>query len=105
MPFIVGGLGLASIGVGTVFGAMASSSHSDALSERQQEKASDLDATANNQATIANIGFIAGGVLLATGVTWWLLDGKNKKKQSTGGSSPSLHVGAAPGFVGAGGEF
>jgi len=103
MPFVLGGLGLVGVGVGAVFGVMASSSHSDALSERQQEKASDLDATANSQATIANIGFIAGGVLLATGVTWWLLDGK--RKQTTGRASPSLHVGAAPGFVGAGGAF
>lgn len=102
IPFILGGVGLASIGVGTVFGVMASSNHSDATSERQQDKASDLDATANTQATIANIGFIAGGVLLATGVTWWLLDGK---KQRTGSSSPSIHVGAAPNFVGAGGVF
>ena len=101
LPWIVGGVGVAGLAAGTVFAVMASSSHNDATTERQQQKAADLDASASNQATIANVAFIAGGVLVAGGVAWWWLDGRSKRT----GAVTAWQLGVGPGFVGAGGQF
>jgi hypothetical protein len=65
---IVGGVGIAGLAVGTVFGLMASSEWSNAQKDQRQ---SEVD-TANSQALVSTIGFIAGGVLVAGGAILWL---------------------------------
>lgn len=72
---VVGGVGIAGLAVGTVFGLMASSSWSTAQSEQQKglwPQDSNDQKTASNQATVSTIGFIAGGVLVAGGAILWL---------------------------------
>ena len=65
--WITGGVGVAGLALGTVFGVMAMSdkngAHCDASGACDPGKLSD----ANSAATISTVGFIAGGVLLAGG--------------------------------------
>jgi hypothetical protein len=60
----VGGIGLA---VGTVFGILAVSSNSQAHCVNHVCEAGPLS-NAKSQATVANVGFIAGGILAAAGL-------------------------------------
>jgi hypothetical protein len=72
---IVGGaVGVAGLGVGTVFGILASSSWKNAQHDCPTRtgcpaKAMNERSTALTDATVSTIGFIAGGVLLAGGLT------------------------------------
>jgi tetratricopeptide (TPR) repeat protein len=95
-PYIVAGLGAAGLVAGAAFGLVANSKHDNAASERVQQTAIDQQDSAKSLATISTISFIAGGVLLAGGVTWWLLDTPPKKTQ---GSAPTTRVGVSPSFV------
>jgi hypothetical protein len=74
-----GGVGLAGIVVGTALGFIAKSTYDSALSQDCGGNLSRCSATgvsqvnsAHGQATGATVGFVAGGVLLAGGVTLWL---------------------------------
>jgi len=98
MPYILGGAGLVGLGVGTVFGIVASSHESDAKSEPVQQKAIDDRDSGKTAATLANVSFVIGGVLVVAGVTWFVLDRSSKKSSATG-----LLVG--PGYVGLQGGF
>ncbi|MBS2019442.1 MAG: tetratricopeptide repeat protein [Deltaproteobacteria bacterium] len=101
LPYVVGGVGVASVVTGAVFGAMASGKESDAQAEPVQTAAIDLRDTGKGFATISNITIIAGGALVAAGVVWWILDTPKSKRR--GGLAP--RVGLAPGFVSIGGEL
>ena len=102
---VLGAAGLAGVGVGAVFGVLAirdwSSSKSECASPtcpspNYEAAVSDHD-RAETSATIATAGFIAGGVLLATGVVAWLTS------PSTGAeSTASFHLSPAlgPGLAG-----
>ena len=74
----VGALGLIGLGVGTGFGLVAGSKWKDASSKcpdggRCADAASYESArAARSAATISTVGFVAGGVLLATGVVLFL---------------------------------
>jgi tetratricopeptide (TPR) repeat protein len=99
LPYVVGGVGVAGLASGVVFGLMASSKHSSATSpSTSQQSAIDQQDTAKSFATISTVSFIVGGVLVAAGATWWVIDGKNAGKQGTG-AAPALRVGLAPGFL------
>jgi tetratricopeptide (TPR) repeat protein len=100
-PYIVAGAGGVGLVLGSVFGLMALSHRSDARSEPTQQRAIDLDNQAQSLATVSTISFIAGSVLVAGGVAWWVLE----EKGMTGSASPSVRVGIAPGFVGATGTL
>lgn len=62
------GLGALGIGIGSAFGLMASSDKSDAACDSAGYCESDALASARSNATVANVGFIAGGALLAAGL-------------------------------------
>ncbi len=68
MGWITGGVGVAGLALGTIFGIMAmgdkNGAHCDASGACDPGKLSD----ANSAATISTVGFIAGGVLVAGGV-------------------------------------
>jgi hypothetical protein len=76
---VLGAAGLAGLGVGTVFGVLAihdwSSSKNECASPtdcpNHPAAVSDHD-RAETSSTIATVGFVAGGVLLATGIVAWL---------------------------------
>lgn len=98
-PYIVAGVGVAGIATGVVFGLLSQSKHdSAASSSTSQVDAIDNQDSAKSFATISTISFIAGGVLVAAGATWWILDGKGTSKPATTGSQ-SFRVGLTPGFL------
>jgi hypothetical protein len=71
--FVVGGLGLAGVVVGSVLGLMASSSNDESMGYcRTETFCSDegiaLRETAQDEATGSTVGFVAGGALLAAGL-------------------------------------
>jgi tetratricopeptide (TPR) repeat protein len=79
-PYVVAGVGVVGIGAGAVFGVLALSKKDSAVSEPIQQKSMDLKDSADSLATVSTVSFIAGGVLLAVGATWWLLDGGSSSK-------------------------
>jgi len=101
-PYVVGGVGAAGLVVGSVFGLMAISHRNDARTEPVQQTAIDLDSKAQTQATISTVSFVVGGVLLAGGVAWWLIEAGSK---STGSATARVRVSIGPGSVGVGGTL
>jgi hypothetical protein len=86
---VAGAAGVVGVALGAVFGAEALStkgSHCDSSGLCDPGSAS----TAYNQATISTVGFVAGGILLAGGVTMYLLAPKNVKEP------PAANVALAP---------
>jgi tetratricopeptide (TPR) repeat protein len=82
-PWVVASVGAATLVTGTVLGVVALSKHDDALGEPSHEKALDLEGSARDLQRWANVSFVVGGVLLATGVAWALLRGGETKKPSS----------------------
>jgi hypothetical protein len=100
-PYVVAGAGAAGVVTGMVFGLLALSREDAAKEEGVQSKSIDLRDTGKTFATVSNVSFVVGGVLLAAGVTWWVLDGPRSNRT---GAAP-VRVGIGPGFVGVGGTF
>jgi hypothetical protein len=74
--WIVGGVGLAAVGVGAVFGVMAITKSSDAKSKCSTSSCTDASAVSENQdaktaATISDVAIGAGVVAVAVGA-WFL---------------------------------
>ncbi len=74
--WIVGGVGLAAVGVGAVFGVMAITKSSDAKSKCSQSSCTDASAVSENQdaktaATISDVAIGTGLVAVAVGA-WFL---------------------------------
>lgn len=78
VPVILTATGLALLGAGTAFGVMERSTERD-YATTPIDTASDAERAdvrfkrARTQALLCNIGLVAGGVALATGVTLWTL--------------------------------
>jgi hypothetical protein len=92
---VVGATGIVGLVVGAVFGV-------DALSTKSAHCSGDLcddgaSSRAYGQATASTVGFVAGGVLLAGGVTLWVLAPKS------GASKPAMGFAVVP-ATGRGGE-
>lgn len=96
LPYVVGGVGVVGLAAGAVFGVMANSKRDGAVAAPGQRDALGLEDDAKSRATLSNVSFVVGGVLLAAGVTWWVLDLKASKKTS---SAPTVRVGLGPGLV------
>jgi len=80
LPYVVGGVGVAGLAAGVVFGLMASGKESDGESAKTQRDAIDARDTGSTFATVANVSFVVGGVLLAAGAVWWALDHGGSRK-------------------------
>jgi hypothetical protein len=87
--FVVGGVGIASIAVGSVLGLMAISKNSDSNADGHCD-ATGCDATgtslrntALSDATVSTITFVAGGVLAAAGIVL-VLTAPHAKTTTTG---------------------
>jgi serine/threonine-protein kinase len=82
LGLVSGGLGVIGIGLGTYFGIRAMSQNSDAEEHCPKgdlcndQEGVDLTDKAQNNATAANVAFIAGGALLATGAVLYLTGGR-----------------------------
>jgi tetratricopeptide (TPR) repeat protein len=95
LPYVVGGVGVVGLAAGVVFGLTANSKRDDAVAAPGQREALGLEDDAKSSATLSTVSFVVGGVLLAAGATWWLLD-LNASKQ-TGSGAPAMRVGLGPG--------
>jgi len=86
------GVGVVGLGVGTLFAVRSAGSRSDANAlcngpggkcpTTSQSQIDDLDAKANSSGTLAVVGFVAGGVAAAAGVTMLLLAPKQERPRS-----------------------
>jgi hypothetical protein len=99
---VAGSVGVAGLAVGGIFGVLASSSWKTAQRECPDHtgcstQAMDDRSHAVTDATVATVGFIAGGVLLAGGLTLYLTAPK--------GDSPRVGLEARPGGFAVSGEF
>src|SRR5262249_5927873 len=84
LPWIVGGVGLAAIGTGAVFGAISRSKNDDARSEPVQTTAADDLDSARRDAVYANVGFVAGAVLVVVAGVWLTLQASSSGSSSAG---------------------
>ena len=98
LPYVVMGVGGAGLISGTIFGLMANSKKASATDAQSQLTAIDLRDTGRTYATVSNVSFIAGGVLVAAGVVWWVIDGRASNKGS-------IQVGIGPGSLQVGGAL
>jgi hypothetical protein len=90
---ITGGLGVVGVGIGAFFGLQASSKQDDANcpdNRCKDESSAEMLRDANSAATISNIGFIAGGVLVAAGVTMFVLGGSSSHEKTP--STARVHI-------------
>lgn len=87
---ITAGAGVVGIGIGAFFGLQASSKWSDAKNACSNypkgcdTRATDLGKSAKESATISNVGFIAGGALLATGAVLFFTAPSKKENVAFG---------------------
>ncbi|MGH7329643.1 MAG: PEGA domain-containing protein, partial [Polyangiaceae bacterium] len=103
----VGAVGVVGIGLGAVFGILASSKKSDAAKDCNADLSACNDTgvqsmdSARSRATISTVGFIAGGALLAAGVVLFVTAPKGAEPKTVGigvtpnGNGASLAVGGA----------
>ena len=107
------GVGAVGLGVGTVFGLQSMGKRSDAddlcpdpnrCPLSQKDKVEGLDEDARKAQTLATIGFIAGGVGVAAGVTLFVLSGK-KQDQTAQQRGPTIHPWLGLGSAGVTGTF
>jgi hypothetical protein len=99
---VVGAVGVGGLAVGGIFGTLASSSWKTAQRECPDHTGCSSQAMndrsdAVTRATVSTVGFIAGGVLLASGVVLYLTAPK--------GDSPRVGFEAKPGGFAVNGEF
>lgn len=100
-PWVVTGVGAATIGAGLFVGLSAKSKRDDADENPVQRDAQKDFESAESRATTANILLIAGTVITAGGVTWGLLG----SKKSEPAQSSKLHVTVRPGSLWLGGTL
>jgi serine/threonine-protein kinase len=84
LGLVAGGVGVIGLGLGTYFGVRAISKNSDAEtfcqgdgSVCQDQQGITLTDQAKRSATAANVAFVAGGVLVATGAVLYLTGGRS----------------------------
>jgi hypothetical protein len=99
---VAGAVGVAGLAAGGVFGVLASSSWKTAQRECPDHTGCSSQAMTDRShavtdATVATVGFIAGGVLLASGLTLYL--------SAPRGDSPRVGLEARPGGLAVSGEF
>lgn len=97
VPYIVAGVGAAGLVTGGVFGLLANSKHDSASSDPVQKTAIDQQDQAKSFATVSTVSFIAGGIILATGITWWVLDAPPKDQRAA--IAPKTRIGIAPAYI------
>jgi tetratricopeptide (TPR) repeat protein len=73
-PWVVAGAGVAGVGVGVVFGVLSHNRYESAVGDAYRGPAQSDYSAAQTNANVANGAFIAGGVLVAAGAIWLLVD-------------------------------
>jgi hypothetical protein len=96
IALVAGGVGVVGLGVGTIFGLKAMSKHSDANAKCpgacNDQAGVELWNDARTAGTISTIGFVVGGVGLATGTILWLT-------AKTPSRNTALEAGVGPGSI------
>jgi hypothetical protein len=108
IAYVVGGVGVAGLAVGTIFGILASSAWSNSKNECPQtgvcidynKSLSDYN-TASTDATISTVGIIAGAAAVAAGVVLWVT-APPASSSSTGAAAPTWQLSPAVGSTGMG---
>jgi len=88
------GVGVVGLGVGTAFALSSSSKSSEAddicnlegefsCPEDRRDEVEQLDSDADSAKTMSIVGFVVGGVGIATGVTLFILSGKKETKSAS----------------------
>ncbi len=90
--YVALGVGVVGVGVGTVFGLKAKSKYDEAndlcpsfpcsLTQDEADERASLGEEGDSAKTISLVGFIAGGVGIATGATLFILSGRQSKVES-----------------------
>lgn len=83
LPWLPIGVGVAALGAGVYFGLTARGAHDDAVAAASGVDAQKLQDDAHRDATIANIAFIAGGVVLAAGIVWEIHEHRHRDAPAT----------------------
>jgi hypothetical protein len=94
---VTGALGVVGLGVGTYFGISAISKNSDSKNGCDGNSCDEAGYQARSDArsagNVATIGFVAGGVLLAAGVTLYVVGAPSKTEQTAVRVAPALGPG------------
>jgi tetratricopeptide (TPR) repeat protein len=98
LPWVVAGVGVAALGAGVAFGAMAKAANDDAIEEPIHERAVAFREDAESHQLLANVLLVAGGVVAAAGLLWGLID-------LGAGDEEDVAVGLGPGGVALAGRF
>jgi tetratricopeptide (TPR) repeat protein len=80
-PLVTIGAGVLVVGVGGALAVLSRDKYDDAENARDGEQTVALAEDGDRYTDLANVAFITGGVIVAGGVTWWLL--KPGVKQSS----------------------
>jgi tetratricopeptide (TPR) repeat protein len=98
VPWIVGGVGLLSIGTGVGLGVAVGPLHQSAVGDKDAGTALSKQAQAQSVATAANVLFIVGGSLALGGATWGVIELATR-------SGRGAKVAVGPGSVTVAGSF
>ena len=101
---IAGGAGVVALAVGTVFALEAKSKNNDANNDCSGNVCGDIGYSTRQDArsagNVATVAFVAGGVLVATGVTLYLVGGPPKNREAAHRAHVELVPAVAPGVCG-----
>jgi hypothetical protein len=93
-------VGVVGIGVGTIFGLMASSKNEDSKAECSADDPNRCSAAgvemrdeAMANGNVATVAFIVGGAALAGAGALWLLDSESERTGASAGVRPVAEVG------------
>jgi len=100
-PWVVTGVGAATIGAGLFVGIQAKSKRSDAQDNPISRDAQNDYDSAKSMASTANVLLIAGTVITAGGVTWALLS----RKKGEAPAEAALHLTVTPSSIRLGGAL
>jgi tetratricopeptide (TPR) repeat protein len=94
LPYVVAGVGVAGVVTGTVFGFLALDKEDTGNGSTSLRDATDAQDTGQTFATVSNVSFIVGGILLAGGIVWWIADsGPSSADPKTGATRRPIFLG------------
>ncbi len=110
LPWIVAGSGVVVVGVGIVFGVLAQSRHDAAVNDPVHQSAAQAASDSSRWALVANVAFVAGGIITAAGIGWgvvsFVLGGNGADSDaSQAQSQPRAQLDVGPGSVSVRGVF
>jgi hypothetical protein len=88
--YVAGGLGIVGLGLGAIFGVTALGAKSDAHCDANDECDPAKLADARSSATLATVGFVAGGALLAGGAALVLFAPSRSSSSARLDAAPSV---------------